>query len=656
MSLLLDALKKAAEEKQRMSTDEPTPARPRSQPAENNGQSGTQLLSLLQGKDQEDELDNVDGFEPFDEDDTGKSGFSLSLIDEGDESLDQLGFKEQPEPALTETETETETAPAANPLASFTLELLDDDEVLPDVAAAPPRQAPVTTSLTLLDDEPASIAPAAPQPQAAPESPVASVIEASEVHATVQEAVVNEPEETVVDEPVSEQAPATPEAMQTPAVEAGAVIAETPQTTVPEVESQVAPPPAAPIPEHIAPVKSEPSSRPGNSAPVFDTAPEMVLNALQRRRRRRRVLILSLLLSIGLTAGGWGYLVYEEQLKQNNQMLARYKQPSSMRPSTPAALQTQTMAESAAVITPEQARSTVNTTTELRTGTAVVAPESTTATAAAVTPAASVAKAVETALEVDRGASKNGSVTLQGEGGSGVLKSAGTDAYAGLAEDSGRVTIKHTVVDKGILESESRMGIARRHTEARVLSAYRAFQDGDMRTALKLYQQALAEDPFSRDAVMGLAAIAATERDFGKAAYYYKQLLDYDPTDESAFEGLIGLPDTGLDLVDMESRLRNYLASNPDSARAQARLGRTMARQKRWHEAQQAFFNAHRLNPAHASYALNVAIALDHLRKYSVARRYYEQALTLGAQSGKENRINMTSVRQRLDALSQLGN
>jgi len=634
MSLLLDALKKAAEEKQRMGGEEPASARPKPQPAQGGGQSGSQLMSLLQGKNQEDEQDNVEGFEPFGDDTEGKSGFSLSLIDEGDESLDKLGFKEQPLP-------EPEPEPEPNPLASFTLELLDEDEEPPSSPNPVASPAPVSTSLTLLDDdEPVPIAPPEPLQQTPAEAP---------------EPVVERPPAEPEVQPASsaEQPPA-----DSPVVAAGDTAVEpvvnttTPVQTVAEiplVEKQApvtadipVEPPQTPVPEvPVRPITPEHSPQPDTPRQAYEAAPEMVLDALQRRRRRQRVLVLSLLLSVGLVAGGWGFLMYEEQLQQNDQLMSRYRlQPDPQPRALPARPESR----------PED---TATTTTVAATAQQPLSMQAS-PVAGTEAPQASATSAVETVQVQERAENNIDLASSQVEPVPEPQPSTAASTTA-RATDTERVTVTRTLVDKGILEDEARLGIERRRTEARVLSAYRAFRDGDLKTALQLYQQALAEDPFSRDAVMGLAAIAAAERDYGKAAYYYQQLLDYDPTDASAFEGLIGLPDTGLDLVDMESRLRNYLANNPDSVRGQARLGRVMARQKRWHEAQQAFFNAHRLDPEQPAYALNVAIALDHLRKYSAARRYYEQAVRLAARKGKDSGINLASARQRLDALSQLG-
>ena len=58
-------------------------------------------------------------------------------------------------------------------------------------------------------------------------------------------------------------------------------------------------------------------------------------------------------------------------------------------------------------------------------------------------------------------------------------------------------------------------------------------------------------------------------------------------------------------------------------------LGNQYASQRRWAEAQQAFFAAFSGDPENADYAYNLAISLDHLRQPRLALEYYQRALAL---------------------------
>ncbi len=76
-----------------------------------------------------------------------------------------------------------------------------------------------------------------------------------------------------------------------------------------------------------------------------------------------------------------------------------------------------------------------------------------------------------------------------------------------------------------------------------------------------------------------------------------------------------------------ESRLRAQLAQRPDSAAAWSALGAMHASQARWGDAQQAWFEAYRLDPDDPDHAYNLAVSLDHLGKLELARQFYEKAL-----------------------------
>jgi hypothetical protein len=103
-----------------------------------------------------------------------------------------------------------------------------------------------------------------------------------------------------------------------------------------------------------------------------------------------------------------------------------------------------------------------------------------------------------------------------------------------------------------------------------------------------------------------------------------------DPGDVSAQAALINLRaqnDTG----SSESRLKTLLASQPDSSALHFTLGNLYARQGRWSDAQQAYFQAYAADPDNADYIFNVAVSLDHLRQSKLAAQYYQMALSVAA-------------------------
>lgn len=77
--------------------------------------------------------------------------------------------------------------------------------------------------------------------------------------------------------------------------------------------------------------------------------------------------------------------------------------------------------------------------------------------------------------------------------------------------------------------------------------------------------------------------------------------------------------------------------------------GAAQAAQARWPQARQAFFEAHRLAPAHPGYALNLAISLDRLGRSEQALHYYHLALDLADRHGAD--FDAAPVARRIGAL-----
>jgi tetratricopeptide (TPR) repeat protein len=158
--------------------------------------------------------------------------------------------------------------------------------------------------------------------------------------------------------------------------------------------------------------------------------------------------------------------------------------------------------------------------------------------------------------------------------------------------------------------------------------AYDAVQKNDLSSARQIYQNLLQRDPNNRDALLGLAAIDIKTRDYETAEARYLRLLELDPRDGHAQAGLLALRGQ-MDPVASESRIKNLLATQPESAHLYFALGNQYALQSRWSEAQQAYFKAFTVDPDNADYAFNLAVSLDHLRQKGPALEYYRRSLAL---------------------------
>ena len=160
-----------------------------------------------------------------------------------------------------------------------------------------------------------------------------------------------------------------------------------------------------------------------------------------------------------------------------------------------------------------------------------------------------------------------------------------------------------------------------------LIAAYQAYKNGDLGTAWQRYREVLLKDAKNRDALLGMAAIAQQQGQDDAAMQYYRQVLILDPRDPVAQAGMSAFA-TG-DAAGKESRLKVSLAQTPQSAALHFALGNLYTEQSRWGDAQQAYFNAFRLEPANAQFAFNLAASLDHLGQVKLAAQYYGLALQI---------------------------
>ena len=177
---------------------------------------------------------------------------------------------------------------------------------------------------------------------------------------------------------------------------------------------------------------------------------------------------------------------------------------------------------------------------------------------------------------------------------------------------------------------EIRKRVRADHVAASLERAYDAFQSGDVESAAQAYQSVLGDEPRNRDALLGLAAVAARAGRWGEAAAHYARVIAFNPADIVARAALIAIDEQ--DLVRGESRLKTLLSSEPRAAYLHFSLGNVYAAQSRWPEARQSYFNAWQLDSENADYAYNLAVSLDHLSHPEGALDFYREALTLAQQ------------------------
>jgi Flp pilus assembly protein TadD len=178
---------------------------------------------------------------------------------------------------------------------------------------------------------------------------------------------------------------------------------------------------------------------------------------------------------------------------------------------------------------------------------------------------------------------------------------------------------------------------------------YTALQAGNLEEARSQYSRALQAEPQNIDAMLGLAYIAAQDNRTDEAVRFYTRILALNPRHAAAQAALIGVMGRA-DPVASESRLKQLLAREP-SAFLHFVLGNLYSDQSLWAPAQQAYFQAHHLEPDNADYAYNLAVGLDHLGQRKLALNYYRRAEQLAASSQRAN-FSLPHARERIGALS----
>jgi len=182
-----------------------------------------------------------------------------------------------------------------------------------------------------------------------------------------------------------------------------------------------------------------------------------------------------------------------------------------------------------------------------------------------------------------------------------------------------------------------------------VTHAYAAFQLGQFATAQRLYQDALARDPERLDAQLGLAAIAMRDSRLTDAHRLYLEVLKREPRHPVASAALFMIEGgNGNDIT--EARLKLLADNDADSPYLRFALGNLYARQRRWADAQEAYFVAFARTPANADYAYNLAVSLDQLGQRPAALQYYRKALEL-KQAGS-GAFDVTRAAARVAALA----
>ncbi|MCF6346135.1 MAG: tetratricopeptide repeat protein [Thiomicrorhabdus sp.] len=205
---------------------------------------------------------------------------------------------------------------------------------------------------------------------------------------------------------------------------------------------------------------------------------------------------------------------------------------------------------------------------------------------------------------------------------------------------------------KSLEKREKNKAIVVVHSEEDVLlDAYSNYEKGDLVQAQAVFESVLTMNPQNEFALIGLGNILLSKQQYVDAMAYYQQALVAQPSSLNAFEAIANISGHVELNSDWKNALLTMVRDYPKSSTLQYALGNLYATEKDWLAAQESYFQAVSLEPDNADYLVNLAVSLDQLGKYKPAARYYTEALAfVDVQSVN---FNEAQVKTRLVTIRQ---
>ncbi|WP_321326519.1 tetratricopeptide repeat protein [Thiomicrorhabdus sp.] len=209
------------------------------------------------------------------------------------------------------------------------------------------------------------------------------------------------------------------------------------------------------------------------------------------------------------------------------------------------------------------------------------------------------------------------------------------------------VVPKHNQAEK----SSSKGIIVTNSTMSDIAKAYSAYDSQNFTEAQRLFSKVIEKQPNNINALLGLGGVSVANGNFYKAINLYQKVLDNDPNNLYAFESIANLSGRVSLNNEWSSELASMLEKHPKSAVLQYAQGNVFAEKNDWLKAQKNYFNALVLDSTNPDYMLNLAISFDHLGEYKLADKYYTQAL--GYSEFKQVSFDKKQVKDRLVSIRQ---
>lgn len=183
--------------------------------------------------------------------------------------------------------------------------------------------------------------------------------------------------------------------------------------------------------------------------------------------------------------------------------------------------------------------------------------------------------------------------------------------------------------------------------------ATQLYVSGAYAEAEAVYRGILAKSATNIDGLRGLALVAVATGRYQLAAATYLKILEYYPKDPVAIADLTNLHGvSGENFYAVEEALKRAIGGRPEwDGRLYFALGNLYAGNRRWLDAQKAYFDAYANEQENPDYAYNLAVMLDYLNKPLLAVEYYRQALDLSRQMPVG--FDAAQVESRIERISE---
>lgn len=205
-----------------------------------------------------------------------------------------------------------------------------------------------------------------------------------------------------------------------------------------------------------------------------------------------------------------------------------------------------------------------------------------------------------------------------------------------------------TLSTNGKMSVESSKGISRETTLLK--EAYEAYQNQRWLEAEEKFSNLNKLNPDNINAKLGFAGALLNQKKYQQAYTEYRNILKREPRNVYAIEAIASIAEQIPQNSNFHAILNEIVEQYPSSSVLQNALGNIQASKGDWFKAQKSYFNALSVEPQNPRYHLNLAVSLDHLKKYKMAVKHYKQTINY---AGSDPAVNIGVITKRMSVLER---